>query len=151
MLGSLSKSQIEVFLQSQLIGRIACCVDNKVYIIPITYVYDGKNIYCHSMQGLKIEMMRKNPQICFEVDEIDTPSHWRSVVAWGEFIEVEAEEERKGILDFMNDRIMPYSTGEAGNPPKTLNKTSHVIEKALRPIVFKIKLNEKSGRFEKPS
>ncbi len=44
MLGELNELQIDHLLLSQSVGRIAC-TDGKVpYIVPVTYVFDGKAI-----------------------------------------------------------------------------------------------------------
>lgn len=70
MLGELNTEQIELLLKSEVIGRIGCCADNKVYVVPVTYAYDGTHVYAHSKEGMKIRMMRKSPEVCFEVDQM---------------------------------------------------------------------------------
>ncbi len=88
MLGALDQTQIDNLLKEQVTGRIACHADGITYIVPINYVYNAPYIYCHSSNGKKIEMMRKNPEVCFEVDDIQSIFRWKSVVAWGQFEEV---------------------------------------------------------------
>jgi len=56
-------------LTSQLIGRIGCHADNVTYVVPVSYVYDGDSIYSHTHEGMKINMMRENPDVCFEADK----------------------------------------------------------------------------------
>ena len=80
MLGALYKPQIDHVLHSQVVGRIGCYADGKLYVVPITYAYDGKYIYAHSKDGMKIKMMRKNPHVCFEVDVMENMANWRSVI-----------------------------------------------------------------------
>ena len=48
----------------------------------------------HSLKGMKIEMMRKKPKVCFEVDEMKNFTNWRSVIVWGEYQEFTEERER---------------------------------------------------------
>ena len=52
MIGTLTREQSEHVLRSGLIGRIGCSDRNGVYVIPITYVYDGRYIYAHSREGI---------------------------------------------------------------------------------------------------
>ena len=40
------------------------------------------------MEGKKIEMMRKNPEVCFQVDAIADLLNWESVICWGKFEEI---------------------------------------------------------------
>ena len=53
--------------------RVALCVDNEPYIVPLNFAWeyqDGQFLfYFHSAkEGQKIEMIKKNPQVCFEMD-----------------------------------------------------------------------------------
>jgi len=95
MLGELNEAQIEDLLKQQVIGRLACHADGKIYIVPINYVYDGTNIYSHSAGGKKIAMMRKNPEVCFEVDEIQSVFKWKSAIIWGRFEEITDIDEKQ--------------------------------------------------------
>ena len=70
MLGTLKPGDVEDFLNTQVVGRIATHADGETYIVPISYAYDGQYIYCHTNEGKKVSMMRKNPKVCFEVDEL---------------------------------------------------------------------------------
>jgi len=58
MLGILDARHIERILHSETVGRIGVCADGRTYVVPITYVYDGNNIYGHSALGLKIRMLK---------------------------------------------------------------------------------------------
>jgi len=88
MLGKLSDVQIEQVLHEQFVGRIGCYADGKIYVVPVTYVYDDAYIYAHSKEGLKVQMMRKSPQVCFQVDAMENMTNWRSVIVWGEYQEL---------------------------------------------------------------
>ena len=58
MLGILNKEQINNILQSQSICRLGCIDDNHVYIVPVTYFYDGNCIFAQSREGKKINLLR---------------------------------------------------------------------------------------------
>ena len=82
MLGELNELEIERLLEQQRIGRIGCHADGLTYIVPINYVYQDGCIYAHSGPGKKIEMLDKNPQVCFQVDDIQDLLNWKSVITW---------------------------------------------------------------------
>jgi nitroimidazol reductase NimA-like FMN-containing flavoprotein (pyridoxamine 5'-phosphate oxidase superfamily) len=84
MLGELDNTQVDNILKTQFIGRIGCHANGITYVVPVTYVYDGINIYAHSGKGMKIDMMQINPAVCFEVDAMQNMANWQSVIAWGE-------------------------------------------------------------------
>jgi uncharacterized protein len=115
MLGILNDKQIDALLHSQVIGRIGCHADGRTYVVPVTYVYDGHIIICHSREGLKLEMMRKNPEVCFETDTIDNMANWRSVIVWGTFKELTGKE-AKLAMEKLIDRVKPMLTSETAHP-----------------------------------
>lgn len=148
MLGDLNSRQIEHVLYSLIIGRLGCNADNITYVVPITYAYDGTYIYGHTKEGLKIEMMRKNPKVCLEVDVIENMSNWRSVIAWGEFEELKTPEQREEGMRKLMDVVMPLMTGETtiSHPMKD---THQKYIDAMQGVVYRVKLTKKTGKFEK--
>ena len=67
MLGELTDAQIEQLLASEVIARIGCISDGSVYVVPVTYVYDGTYVWGHAMDGAKLTAMRADPRVCVEV------------------------------------------------------------------------------------
>lgn len=153
MLGSLSKDQIEYVLHAQIVGRIGCYADGKVYIVPITYAYHNQCIYAHSREGLKIHMMRQNPSVCFEVDQMENHANWRSVIVWGTYEELRYPPEQEEGRRIINNRLSPYITSETVMPAHHFEERDMppIVEKPMKPVVFRIKITESSGRFEKSS
>ena len=141
--------QIEKVLKENVLGRIGCSAGKKTYVVPVNYVYDGKFIIAHSVMGLKIEMMRKNPQVCFEVDEMKSFTNWKSVIAWGEYQELTDERDRYYAMKLFVDRMMHMKISEAAIPPEiTEKKVNPGLPGSIKPIVYRIVITEKTGRFE---
>lgn len=150
MFGKLNPDQVEELLKKQFIGRIGCHADDITYVVPISYAYDGIYIYSHTFEGMKIEMMRKNPKVCFEIDDTKNLANWQSVVAWGEFEELKDGKERDEALQKLNARVLPVITSETMHispqwpfPPQDTS--------AIKGVAYRIRLTEKTGRFEKSS
>lgn len=148
MLGKLTKHQIEDLLSRQVTGRIACCAEGQVYIVPVNYVYDGSHIYGHSAAGKKIEMMRKNPEICFQTDDIKSVFRWQSVIAWGHFNEINDQDEKQRIMQRIIHRIMPMSEHPTDHPSHGITENESDVGVSVELIVYQITLHKKTGRFE---
>ena len=148
MLGSLNKSQISEVLRHELVGRLACYANKKLYIVPVTYAYDGKYIYVRSKEGTKVKMMRKNPEVCFEVDSIDNLAHWRSVVVWGKYQELKTRQEQETGRKVLRERLLPFINSETTERHEM--RAPHIVEKQQKAIVYRITVREATGRFEKP-
>jgi nitroimidazol reductase NimA-like FMN-containing flavoprotein (pyridoxamine 5'-phosphate oxidase superfamily) len=147
MIGNLTESGIDRLLHKAVVGRIGCYSGYRVYVVPISYVYDGKNIYAHTTEGMKAEIMRKNPDVCFEVDDVKDMSKWESVIAWGKFEEISQPEEKKKALHLLMNRQLPIQssiTTHLGNSWPFYSGEPEEIEG----ILFRIVLKERTGKYE---
>jgi len=148
MLGSLNEKQIDDLLTQQVIGRIGCHAGGTTYIVPVNYVYRSPNIYAHSALGKKIKMMRKNPKVCFQVDEIRSIFNWQSVIAWGRFEEITEVSERERVMQGLIHRIMPLAEQASAHPSHGITENEYDVGTSVEVIIYKIVLSKKTGRFE---
>jgi nitroimidazol reductase NimA-like FMN-containing flavoprotein (pyridoxamine 5'-phosphate oxidase superfamily) len=149
MTGKLNETQIEQILTKEIIGRIGCHADGVTYIVPISYAYDGKCVYAHSYEGFKIDLMRKNPNVCFEVDTMENMANWKSVIAWGVFKELtEASERKAGIEKLLARKISGATSKTVQLSPQWPFSSTEDIDK-MKGIILCISLDKKTGRFEK--
>ncbi|MDH4091379.1 MAG: pyridoxamine 5'-phosphate oxidase family protein [Cyclobacteriaceae bacterium] len=148
MIGTLNRDQIDSFLRCEVIGRIGCSANGKTYVVPITYIYDGKNIYAATKVGMKTDLMRQNPNICFEVDHIRNMANWQSVIAWGKYEELEGKA-AEDALQSISNRIHPISTSETSVPRHGLERPHEPVNPEFEVVVFQIKIKEVTGKFEK--
>jgi nitroimidazol reductase NimA-like FMN-containing flavoprotein (pyridoxamine 5'-phosphate oxidase superfamily) len=148
MLGTLQNTEIEDVLQTGLVGRIGCHADGETYIVPISYGYDGRYLYCHTHEGKKTAMMRKNPRICFQVDEMKDMANWKSVLIQGSFEELIQSEERNMAMQTLLNRYLPVissvTTHLGEHWPFQPDDTSKIDG-----VVFRISIEKKTGRFER--
>lgn len=79
----LSREEAEAILARNRVGRVAYADQAGVHIEPIGYIYDDGVINCRTSPGQKLEVLAHHPYISFEVDEVEGPFSWRSVVATG--------------------------------------------------------------------
>jgi nitroimidazol reductase NimA-like FMN-containing flavoprotein (pyridoxamine 5'-phosphate oxidase superfamily) len=150
MVGVLTDEEIETVLLTNTIGRLGCNDTKKTYIVPVSYVYDGKNIIAHSAEGLKINMMRKFPDVCFEVDAIQDQNNWQSVISWGTFQELTAERDRYQAMKLFAEKMMHLKISETAAPPELKETREHPEQsRKTKAVIYRIILTEKTGRFEK--
>jgi nitroimidazol reductase NimA-like FMN-containing flavoprotein (pyridoxamine 5'-phosphate oxidase superfamily) len=150
MIGKLSLQEIDEVLYESKLGRIGCSDGTKTYIVPISFVYDGKFIVAHSVDGMKIRMMRANPNVCFEVEEVKNHVNWKTVIAWGRFEEITNELERYEGMKLFVDRMMKLKISATAQPPEISEMRVHPHQPgSVRPIIYRIRIEEKTGRYEK--
>jgi len=147
MIGNLSSAEIEAVLTGNLIGRIGCHADGLTYVVPVSYAYDGQFIYVRTQEGMKINMLRKNPELCFQVDILENMANWKSVVVWGRFEELKEPELREAALQKLFDRNTPAVTGRNVRFYEEW-PFSPADPGSIPGIVFRVHITEKTGRFE---
>jgi hypothetical protein len=150
MLGELNPEEVEDLLRSELTGRIGCHADGRTYVVPITFAYRSDSIYCHSADGMKLKMMRKNPVVCFEVDRIEDIGNWKSVIATGLFEELSGRE-AIAAMDALISRFAALARAEATHPSYVFRgfDAEPARTDGREIVLFRIHLTEKSGRFER--
>lgn len=104
--------EITAILQKAHVCRIALADDDAPYIIPVNFAVHKLHLYFHSAcEGRKIEILRKNNRVCFEVDEErglitgETACSWSmkyaSVIGFGRAFFIEAAREKEQALNFI--------------------------------------------------
>ena len=135
MIGIMTPEEIEAVLRNARVGRIGCASNDRPYVVPMNYAYDGEFIYGFSTLGRKITVMREQPSICFEVDEIEGSSTWRCVIAEGLYDELEDESSRQAAIERL-------ARDFGAIVPRTLDASRNIV-------VFRLRLTDKAGRFER--
>lgn len=147
MIGELSAAQIESLLHTQVIGRIGCHSRGTTYVVPITYAYLDGAIVGHTGDGLKVRLMRENPRVCFEVEDLSRLPQWSSVILQGTYEEL-AGDAADAALAGLVSRLGATPPAPSSRP----REGSGVFEPgthAERPeVVFRIVIAEKTGRYE---
>lgn len=105
-------------------------------------------IYARTFEGLKISMMRKNPKVCFQIDEMENMANWKSVVTWGTYEELKNEAERNEGLEKLISRMLPEISSETVKISPQWPFPTNDFSK-IRGIIFRIRISEKTGRFER--
>jgi uncharacterized protein len=148
MIGQLSEQQINNILSSQVIGRLACTDGKQPYIVPVTYAYDGEYIYGQSNEGTKLDILRKNPLVCFEIDIMTDMRNWQSVIISGKFEELK-KKEAASAREILFNRVFPLMTSS------TIHAHEHEVTETVddssrvKHVMYRIKIKKMTGRFEK--
>lgn len=81
----MNREEIDQFLMTARIGRLAVILETGPYVIPMGFAYDGKRVFFHTCcKGTKMEAIAKDPRVCFEVDEaLSDATMSKSVVIFG--------------------------------------------------------------------
>jgi nitroimidazol reductase NimA-like FMN-containing flavoprotein (pyridoxamine 5'-phosphate oxidase superfamily) len=148
MLSELTQSEIEEVLADNYIGRIGCRDGDKIYIVPVNYIFEYGRVLCHSYDGQKIAMMRRNPDVCFEVEEIRSFNNWKTIVGWGVFEELTDDEDIEHAKSQLSDLMLAQKASLTNAPPAE-EIVKHPPTPATNMVYYRIRFNELSGRHER--
>jgi len=143
----MTAAEIENVLQSQSICRLACNDKKFPHLIPISYYYDGKYIYCQSQQGKKIELMQKNPNVTILVDIIGSMNNYKSVILNGEYQELKGLE-ADAARELLFEQIFSLMTTTRIHHFEHQEKGKIDDSDRIKIIMFRIKILSSSGRKE---
>ncbi len=109
--------------------RIGMCIDNKPYIVPLNFGYDGKSFFIHcAKQGKKIDILKQNPNVWFEITskqdiiesqyDCDWTCDYTSVMGSGKAVFLESDEQKRYALSVIMNKFAPDKT--YGFPDKSV-------------------------------
>jgi nitroimidazol reductase NimA-like FMN-containing flavoprotein (pyridoxamine 5'-phosphate oxidase superfamily) len=103
------ESAIRAIIKKANVCRLGMVNGNKPYIVPLCFGYHDNVLYFHgSLKGQKIDLIRKNPNVCVEFDLItetiesenacDWSMKYQSVIGFGKAVFIESPDEKRKAL-----------------------------------------------------
>ena len=139
------KSVIESILRESLVCRLALCEGNTPYIVPMNFGFRDGCLYFHSAKkGKKIDILKRNNNVCFEVDvrtgvvPADMACKWSmryySAIGYGKAHLVDDADEKCEALDIIMEKYSGKSDFEYSQAD--LNSI----------VVIKVEIDEVTGK-----
>jgi nitroimidazol reductase NimA-like FMN-containing flavoprotein (pyridoxamine 5'-phosphate oxidase superfamily) len=110
------RADIDAIILSERVMHLALSDDNRPFLVPVFYAYDGTALYVHSAQaGTKIDILKRNNAVCFEISvdngiiesdlACDFEAKHRTVIGFGKAVFIEDEAEKIRVLDLIVSRF----------------------------------------------
>ncbi len=130
---ALDDSEIWAVLARNHVGRLAYAFHDRVNILPLHYAYSSGWIYGRTSPGEKLVKIEHNRWVAFEVDEVQGPYDWRSVVVHGGFYALSPGDEGWDHALQLLRTAVPEALTENDPTP-------------FRTVLFRIAVQESTGR-----
>jgi uncharacterized protein len=127
------RTAIGAIMEEALVCRIALSDDGMPYIVPMSFGLGENCLYLHcATEGRKLDILRRNDRVCFEMDRLrefsrgEEPCGWgayyESVIGFGRAVILLPPAEKRAALD----RIMEHcgAEGPFSYPDETLARTT---------------------------
>jgi hypothetical protein len=138
-------------MEKASVGRIATVNKKGVPVIkPVNFLYWNGKVYIHSsMEGEKIEDIRRGSPVCFEVDEpiafvtargnaCSGNYYFRSILIKGKALLVRGVSRKLEILERLMEKYQPE--GDYGKLPEEILKKTAIIELTVGEMTAKERL-----------
>ncbi|MEP6904912.1 MAG: pyridoxamine 5'-phosphate oxidase family protein [Gemmatimonadales bacterium] len=134
----LGMDEIQSLLARNHVGRLAFSFHDRVDIRPFHYAYRDNWIYGRTSPSDKLVTLKHNQWVAFEVDEVQGPFDWQSVVVRGSFYRL-ADEDSPSQSELREEALRLLRT----YAPDTLRNTDPV---PFRTELFAIAIDQLTGR-----
>jgi len=123
--------EMEGVIKRALICRLGLVDNDEPYVIPVCFGYERGALYFHGrLKGRKVELIKKNNKVCFEMDidvelkKAGDPCDWamkgKSVVGVGRASILEDDAEKSYALGLIMGH---YTEGDFSFPESELDRT----------------------------
>jgi len=132
---------IDSIIQKSIVCRLGLSENNRPYIVPLCFGYRDHTLYFHTArEGKKIEILRKNNQVCFEFDidqELVTSDQackfdmkYQSVIGFGRASLVEDPDSKQKALNV----IMGHYADQSYTFPDDILRKTGIIKVEIESI-----------------
>ena len=140
----LDREEIESIIKKADVCRLGLSDNNIPYIVPLNFGYRDSCLYFHTPKvGKKIDMIKGNNRVCFELDinhevvRADNPCDWnmkyQSVIGYGRAFLLEDIDEKRQALDV----IIEHYSGQTGEYAEKLVDRLAVIKVQIESMTGK--------------
>ena len=132
-MGELTDEECRELVRRNHVGRLAFMSSGRVDIQPVGFAANDDWLYLRSAYGTKIAALERVPWVAFEVDEVQGPFDWSSVVVYGTFYELAPGEEQHDRAVAALRALMPDAfTANDPVPERQIVYGLHMAELAGR-------------------
>ena len=137
-------NEVAQILEKAQVCRLAMVDQGRPYVVPLNFGFRDGSLYFHSApEGRKIDVLKADPHVCFEVDELvkinkapqacDWGVSFKSVIGTGMARMLETPAEKKTGLDI----IMAHYSGRAFDYPDEMLAKTAVIQVIIHEMTGK--------------
>jgi len=77
------RAEMESILRASPVCRLGMADGNEPYVVPVCFGYEDGSFFVHSAtEGEKIDILRRSPRVCIEVDLTAGPIRNENPCAW---------------------------------------------------------------------
>jgi uncharacterized protein len=129
----MAPAEMHALLKLESFGHLGCARDGRPYVVPMSYAYDGKELYFFTTEGMKTQFIEANPQVCLQVEEVTDSTHWRSVMVIGKATHLTNAEEMQQAMKLITERDPSLTPAISATQLDALGRAVHIALYRITP------------------
>jgi len=137
-------ASVKEIIHKAQVCRLALSENGRPYIVPLCFGYKDNNLYFHTArEGKKLDIVRKNSNVCFEVDidqelvkgekACNYSMKYRSVIGYGKAELIDDIESKRRALNII---MQNYLEGLFKYPEESIKNT----------VIIKVEIESMTGK-----
>jgi len=139
-----NQKDIEKTLIESNVCRLAMVDGDKPYIVPMNFGYSDGCVFFHSAsKGRKIDLIKKNPNVCFEADQLVRFKKAKLACNWGIEYKSVIGSGKAQLLDNLEEKIKGLNIIMSHYSDRAFEYPDDMLEKT---IVIKVRIDSMTGK-----
>ena len=97
----MAPKEIRALLHRIGFGHLGCAREGRPYVVPMHYAYDGEYLYLFTTEGMKTGFIEANPEVCMQVEEVESVSRWESVMVNGRAERITNQDDKEHAMQLI--------------------------------------------------
>jgi nitroimidazol reductase NimA-like FMN-containing flavoprotein (pyridoxamine 5'-phosphate oxidase superfamily) len=117
-------------------GHLGCAREGRPYVVPMHYAYDGECLYLFTTEGMKTGFIEANAEVCFQVEEVESASSWKSVMVTGQAERVTKQDDKEHALQHITENNPTLTPAINRTQLDTWGRANEVVLYRIRPAII---------------
>lgn len=100
----MTPDEMEALLARVSFGHLGCAREGRPYVVPMNYAYETQRVYLFTTEGMKTDYIEANPEVCFQVEEVQDATRWQSVVIVGRAERLKSSTDMEHAMQLITQR-----------------------------------------------
>ncbi len=117
-------------------GHLGCVREGRPYVVPMHYAYDGECLYLFTTEGMKTSFIEANAEVCMQVEEVESASHWQSVMVTGQAERITGQEEKEHAMQLITENNPTLTPALNQTQLDAWQRANQVVLYRIRPAII---------------
>jgi nitroimidazol reductase NimA-like FMN-containing flavoprotein (pyridoxamine 5'-phosphate oxidase superfamily) len=132
----MSLAEMQALLRSVGFGHLGCVRESRPYVVPMHYAYDGESLYLFTTEGMKTSFIEASPEVCMQVEEVESASHWQSVMVTGRAERLTTPEEKEHAMQLITESNPTLTPALSQTQLDAWQRANQIVLYRIRPSII---------------